>query len=133
MGTVNIPYNDSNNNNINDGDDDDDDIRSIKSVEIITDEEFDIAMGEAAKEVQQILEDEEIDLSEEEKDNLILDILLRSFDVTFFLIEKTLTVVPKAVQTGQIAAKRFDHVNRGGLGSKGWKRIGNARRGSNRY
>jgi len=69
-----------------------------------------------------------------EDKNVFGDLALRSLDITFFLAEKTLTVgIPTVVDTARQLQSRIDTVEREGLGSKGWKLLGNVKGGKQRY
>jgi hypothetical protein len=98
--------------------------------ELVTDDDFDVAVGQRKAAVS-VAEDED---DEETKDSgVLVQATLRSLDVIFFVLEKTLTVVPKIVETSQTASSRIDEVNRSGMGTKGWQKIRNTVTGSRRY
>jgi hypothetical protein len=65
---------------------------------------------------------------------VLVQVTLRSLDVLFFVVEKTLTVgIPKIIETSQTVSSRLDEVNRSGMGTKGWQNIRNTVTGSRRY
>jgi hypothetical protein len=99
--------------------------------ELVTDDDFDVAVGQRRATVS-VAEDED---DEETKDSgVLVQVTLRSLDVIFFVVEKTLTVgIPKIVETSQTVSSRLDEVNRSGMGTKGWKNIRNTVTGSRRY
>ena len=95
--------------------------------EIVTDDDFDRAFGEAKVAV-------EVNEAEEEKeDNILVQVLLRSLDVTFFLLEKIVAGIPGAIERSQTALTRFAEVNRDGRGTKGWKPVKNLADTKGRY
>jgi len=95
--------------------------------EIVTDDDFDRAFGEAKVAV-------EVNEAEEEKeDSILVQVLLRSLDVTFFLLEKILAGIPGAIERSQTALTRFAEVNRDGRGTKGWKPVKNLADTKGRY
>jgi hypothetical protein len=99
--------------------------------ELVTDDDFDVAVGQRKTAVA-VAEDED---DEETKDNgVLVQVTLRSLDVLFFVVEKTLTVgIPRIIETSQTVSSRVDEVNRSGMGTKGWKNIRNTVTGSRRY
>jgi hypothetical protein len=99
--------------------------------ELVTDDDFDVAVGQRRATVS-VAEDED---DEETKDSgVLVQVTLRSLDVLFFVLEKTLTVgIPKIIETSQTVSSRLDEVNRSGMGTKGWKNIRNTVTGSRRY
>lgn len=99
--------------------------------ELVTDDDFDVAVGQKRTAVA-VPEDED---DEDTKDSgVLVQVTLRSLDVLFFVLEKTLTVgIPKIIETSQTVSSRLDEVNRSGMGTKGWKTIRNTVTGSRRY
>jgi hypothetical protein len=99
--------------------------------ELVTDDDFDVAVGQRKTAVA-VPEDED---DEESKDNgVLVQVTLRSLDVLFFVVEKTLTVgIPRIIETSQTVSSRVDEVNRSGMGTKGWENIRNTVTGSRRY
>jgi hypothetical protein len=99
--------------------------------ELVTDDDFDVAVGQRKTAVA-VPEDED---DEKTKDNgVLVQATLRSLDVLFFVVEKTLTVgIPKIIATSQTVSSRVDEVNRSGMGTKGWENIRNTVTGSRRY
>jgi hypothetical protein len=85
--------------------------------EIVTDDDFHTALGEP-KAAAVVTEGEE-----EKEDNPLLMLTLRFFDVIFFLLEKILVGVPKAILIGNTAMSRFAEVNRDGRGKAGWQQF----------
>mmetsp|Transcript_7239 Transcript_7239/g.10225 ORF Transcript_7239/g.10225 Transcript_7239/m.10225 type:complete len:847 (+) Transcript_7239:45-2585(+) len=111
--------------------DTDDGFRTTTEVEVVSDTDFDKAVGEVKS--ADAVGDEE-DEVEESPPPLPIIILLRTLDVVFFLLEKILTVgLPGLFEVGGVASKRIAESNKGGLGSVGWKRIENTQDGSKRY
>lgn len=98
--------------------------------EIVTDDDFDIAVGQRSA-ASYVPED---GLEEEKKDSILVQASLRSLDVVFFVVEKTFTVgVPRLIETSKTVSSRLDEVNRSGLGRQGWQSIRNTITGSKRY
>jgi hypothetical protein len=100
-------------------------------VELVTDDDFDVAVGQRKTAVA-VPEDED---DEKTKDNgVLVQATLRSLDVLFFVVEKTLTVgIPKIIETSQTVSSRVDEVNRSGMGMNGWENIRSTVTGSRRY
>jgi len=99
-------------------------------VEIVTEADFDEFAFEA-KAVSQELEDLS---SVDEKEQLFVVIILRTIDVIFFIIEKTLTVIlPGILQTYVSVSTKVNETNRKGLGKEGWDVLDNANKGIKRY
>jgi hypothetical protein len=99
--------------------------------EIVTDDDFDSAVG-AAK-VAFSNTDPEVDASKEEP-NIVTQAALRSLDVAFFLLERVLIVgIPSTVRTISTAATRVEEVNRNGQGYVGWKQLNNLADTKGRY
>lgn len=99
--------------------------------EIVTDDVFDVAVGQRSA-AASVAEDED---GEETGDSgVLVQATLRSLDVLFFIVEKTLTVgIPKVVETSKTVSSRLEEVNRSGKGTKGWQNIRNTVSGSKRY
>lgn len=98
------------------------------TAELVSDDDFEVAVGKQ-KTVQSVSEEEE-----EEKPSLVLNLVLRSFDVIFFVLEKVLfVVVPKSIQLATTAVARYEEANQGGKGKKGWDRIKNSADPKGRY
>jgi hypothetical protein len=91
------------------------------AAELVTDDDFDVAVGRA-KSVKALTEEEMEEKTEQP--SLVSMFLLRSLDVVFFLVEKTLTVgVPKAIALSKTISIRIDEINRDGRGTKGWQQF----------
>lgn len=73
------------------------------------------------------------DDDEGKKDNLLMDLSLRSVDVTFFLMEKIVVGAPKAVKAGTKLYSRVREARRKGKGYQGWSTLENVRDGKKRY
>lgn len=100
---------------------DDEDNLMSKSVEIISDEDFDSTFAEA-KSVTAV--DGEGEDEEDGPPNPLTQLALRSFDIVFFLLEKVfLVAVPSTIDTAKRVAERLDNVKRKGQGKEGWKPI----------
>jgi len=105
------------------------DMGGIFMAEVVTDDAFDTAVGEQ-KAVASVVDEVE----EEEEPNLALIVILRSFDIIFFLLEKLFVVaIPRSIQLASTAAKRWEEVNRNGMGKKGWDMIKNTADPKGRY
>lgn len=103
-------------------------------VELVSDDDFEEAVGETKQAVAVFDDDNEaIEGTGNEKPNVIFTLLLRSLDIMFFLLEKTLIAVPTVISTTSLALERMDKINKGGLGSEGWQVIDSAQRGAQRY
>ena len=93
--------------------------------EIITDEDFDRAMGENAKVAVSVTTAAD-DIDEEartEEDSLVVRVVLRSLDVTLFVLEKVIAGVPDTIVATQRIAQRVAEVQRDGRGTQGWTPI----------
>lgn len=98
--------------------------------ELVTDDDFDVAVGQRTA-ATSVLDGEE---DEEQEENLLVKFSLRSVDVALFVLEKSVTVgIPRLIETSKTVSLRLDEVNRSGMGSKGWKSIRNTIPGSQRY
>jgi hypothetical protein len=107
----------------------DDEIQS-SFAEVINEEEYDSIIGETFRTVTSVSLDDE----EEDERNILAQLTLRSLDIVFAAIEKSLFVVlPGILKVVDTASRRVDGVSRGGLGKFGWTRIVNTERGSKRY
>lgn len=96
--------------------------------ELIADDEFETAVGGAKP--QKMAEEDILP----QKPNLALTVVLRSLDVTFFILEKVLVVViPRTIELASTAAKRYKEANQDGNGRKGWERITNLANPKGRY
>jgi hypothetical protein len=103
----------------------------MASVEVISDDDFDSAVG--AKKVAVASQYEVEEAGKKEKD-IIGFVLLRGLDILVLVIEKLFTsVIPGAIVIGSTASKRFADVAREGMGSKGWRKLENVQSGSKRY
>jgi hypothetical protein len=68
------------------------------------------------------------------EDSAAVQLLLRSFDIAFFLAEKTATTaVPVVVETSTTAASRILSLGDDGRGQRGWKKLRRSNPGSRRY
>lgn len=102
---------------------------SVFIAEVVSDDDFEIAVGEQRAVAAASDED-----GEASKPNYVLMTVLRSLDVAFFVLEKIFIVaVPNAILLVSTAAKRLDEVNQGGKGKKGWDTIRNTCDPKGRY
>lgn len=133
----------------------DSDVRTA-TVEVISDEDFENAMFSSTKDATTV---SEVESSEEEKPDIVVNLLLRGLDVVLFVGEKLFTVsydgfavvlsvsrkplinlllwlqvaIPKTISVVSTATKRISEVNRSGMGHRGWKTIKNTEKGNKRY
>jgi hypothetical protein len=101
--------------------------RSVMA-ELITDDDDDstFAMGPARNAA-------EYNEQEEMKLNLVLDLTLRAFDVVFFMLEKTFTVLlPKSLEIGKTVSQRLQGVSNY-EGTRGWKIVSTTTNAKGRY
>ena len=97
--------------------------------EVVSDEDFHVAVGESkAFTVDHTHNEFDMDEEEAEKmDNIVAIATLRSLDIFFFVLEKTVTVaVPKAIKVGKTASERLTDLQQSGKGTTGWKQVRNA-------
>jgi hypothetical protein len=116
--------------------DDYDDDKAIAGyvAEIITEDDFDSAVGNTFKQVYDVKDDDSAISEEKSAPNIFLIIVLRSIDVLLFVTEKLLTVgIPGTITIVTNMVKRIDEMNRLGLGTKGWKELGNVAKAKGRY
>ncbi|CAJ1955661.1 unnamed protein product [Cylindrotheca closterium] len=100
------------------------------AAEIVSDDDFDVAMGQAkaAKEIG-----EEEDDGEEEEINPATMFALRLLDVVLLAGEKTAAVLPSLINLGGTITERVANAKGNGLGSEGWEIIQSAQRGDKKY
>lgn len=98
--------------------------------EIVTDDDFEVAMGQGAKSVDENIP---IDDDEEDEPNPVAMWALRSLDVVLLATEKTAKVVPGLVNLGGTVSERVSNAKSDGLGSEGWEIIVSAKRGERKY
>mmetsp|Transcript_13968 Transcript_13968/g.33794 ORF Transcript_13968/g.33794 Transcript_13968/m.33794 type:complete len:874 (+) Transcript_13968:112-2733(+) len=100
------------------------------SAEVVSDDDFDVAMGQA-KVAEEIGEGQE----EEEEDELSPAAMfaLRSLDVVLLAGEKTASVLPTLINLGGTVTERVANAKNDGLGSDGWEIIQSAQRGDKKY
>jgi len=98
--------------------------------EIVSDEDFDRAFGEAKVVVEVTDQDEQ---EEEKEDSIVVQAALRALDVTFFVLEKLIGGVPVTIATTQRVVQRVAEVNRDGRGTKGWTPVKNLANTKGRY
>ena len=103
--------------------------------EIVTEDDFETAVGSTFKQVYNVNDDDDKEISESESSpNILLVIVLRSIDVVLFVTEKLLTVgIPGTITIVTNVVTRVDEMNRLGLGTKGWKELGNVAKAKGRY
>lgn len=100
--------------------------------EIVTDEDFDRAFGEV-KVASSGDHDDNDQENINEKDSIVNQVLLRSLDVTFFILEKVIASVPGTLSLFQTVILRIAEANRDGRGTKGWKPVKNVANAKGRY
>ena len=117
-----------------DDDHDDDDSIASNVAEIVSEDDFDNAVGPTTfKQVYNVNEDEQAS-DVESSPNLLLVLVLRSLDVLLFVTEQVVTVgAPGTIKVVTNVMTRIDEMNRLGLGTKGWKEFGNAAKAKGRY
>ncbi|KAL3930596.1 MAG: hypothetical protein SGBAC_011696 [Bacillariaceae sp.] len=100
------------------------------SAEIVSDDDFDNAMGQA-KVAEEMGEEEE----EEEDDELnpATMFALRSLDVVLLAGEKTASVLPSLINLGGTVTERVANAKNDGQGTEGWEIILSAQRGEKKY
>jgi hypothetical protein len=97
------------------------------SVEIVSDSDYD-SLKTA------VVGDEEGNEDVKQKENVYVQLTLRSLDIFVLVLEKVLLVgVPSLLALGDTVSKRLEEVNRGGLGRIGWRRLDNSNSGAKRY
>ncbi|GKZ00197.1 hypothetical protein MPSEU_000972700 [Mayamaea pseudoterrestris] len=98
--------------------------------EIVTDEDFDAAFGQARVTTTVEAGDED----EEQTSNPLVDLSLRALDVVFYVLEKTITVViPSTLRIGQTVSDRILEMQKTNNGSAGWERVRNTVDAKGRY
>lgn len=121
IGTTAIPQSDDILDNIDDG-------SVYASAEIVTDEEDDFELNSAA------FDDKRVDDSIKEKNNVFVNVALRTVDVSLFILEKTITVgLPGLFSAYKLVTQRTEYVNRKGLGKEGWDDLENICDADKRY
>lgn len=101
--------------------------------EIVSDDDFDNAVGAAKVAFAVKGEDNESD-DMKEQDNVVLQATLRSLDVIFFIVERVVVVgLPGTVETIQTAVTRAHGVYQNGQGSVGWKNLVSVASANGRY
>lgn len=106
----------------------DEDFMLRVTAEIVTDDDFDECVGDT--DTVRIVDDEE---DEPQKPNPAVQFSLRSLDVVFLVLEKTVTAVPELVSRSGVVTSRLQDVQKDGKGSAGWKKLESAERGAKRY
>lgn len=97
--------------------------------EIVTDEDFDAAFGNA-----RVTTAVDADDAHESESNPLVDLTLRALDVVFFVLEKTLTVViPNTFRLGETVSDRIQQMQKTNNGSAGWERVRNTVDAKGRY
>jgi hypothetical protein len=97
--------------------------------EIVSDDDFESAVSDAKKVFEVAVDD-----TKKEEPNLFFILILRSLDVLFFVTEKAVTVVvPGSIVVVRTAWARLDEMNSSGMGSEGWKKLGNIADAKGRY
>jgi hypothetical protein len=109
--------------------DDEEFVKTGLLAEIVSDEDFDGAVG-----VSRRVGDAGDEVHENKEPSELVLYSLRALDIAFFVVEKTYTVViPKSMLIAQTASRRFHEVQESGKGSKGWKPVRNAANAKGRY
>jgi hypothetical protein len=109
---------------------DEDGVGAGLMAEIVSDNDFETAALNAAKKVLAVSADDR----RKAEPNLLYILVLRSLDVLFFITEKTVTVVvPGTMVVVRTAWTRLEEMQRSGMGSKGWKELGNLADAKGRY
>ena len=111
----------------------DENLRQV-TAEVITEEDFETAFGQA-KSVDNLGEDyrDDSEEAEDKEPSLLTKVTLRSLDVLFLVVEKTVLLVPDVLVVTNRVATRISEVNREGLGQIGWQQLNTKIRGSKRY
>jgi hypothetical protein len=107
----------------------DDDEFSFESspVEVVSDSEYESLKTAVAG-------DDESSEDVKQKENVYVQLTLRSLDIVVLVLEKVLLVgIPSILALGDRVSKRLEEVNRGGLGTIGWRRLENSNTGAKRY
>jgi hypothetical protein len=113
---------------------DDDDLENLRQVtaEVISEEDFESVFGQA-KEVDNLGDFDDDEDDEEKPPNLLVSLTLRSLDVVFLVVEKTVLLIPDILALTSRVAARVGEVNREGMGQIGWQPLNTKIRGSKRY
>jgi len=121
IGATTIPQSDDIFDNVDDG-------SVYASAEIVIDDEDDFELNSAA------FDDKHFDNSTKEKNNVFVNVALRTVDISLFVIEKTLTVgLPGLFSAYKLVTERTEYVNRKGLGKEGWDDLENICDADKRY
>lgn len=112
-----------------DDEDPQDTLRRVMA-EIVSDEDFEFAVGQA-KRVDNTA-DKEIEDDNAEPSILVV-VVLRVLDVLFLILEKIILALPSLLSSIPRVASRVAVVQNRGAGSSGWQTIFNAQRGERRY
>eukprot|EP00980_Cylindrotheca_fusiformis_P002194 scaffold503_cov81-Cylindrotheca_fusiformis.AAC.4 len=120
----------------------DDAMRQVMA-EIVTDDDFEIAMGKAktlkgannkrgASSTTSSEEEGEED-DDDGEPNAVAMLALRALDIVLLAGEKAAVAVPAVIRRGGTVVKRVSNVKSDGLGSEGWEIILSAQRGEKKY
>lgn len=97
--------------------------RTSFAAEIVSDDDFDAAFGQA-KTTKAVISDGNDEDDEEQAANPMAELTLRALDVVFFVLEKTFTVViPSALRIGQTVTMRIQEMQKTNAGSAGWETV----------
>jgi hypothetical protein len=111
----------------------DENLRQV-TAEVISEEDFENVFGQAK--AVDILGDEFDDEMQEggsKEPNLLTKVTLRSLDVLFLVVEKTVLLIPDILVVTNRVSTRLSEVSREGLGQVGWQQLNTKIRGSKRY
>jgi hypothetical protein len=109
---------------------------SSYDVEVVSDDDFEQAFEKTTTESDSATTAATTSLASAAvpEDSAAVQLLLRSFDIAFFLAEKTATTaVPVVVETSTTAASRILSLGDDGRGQRGWKKLRRSNPGSRRY
>jgi hypothetical protein len=105
--------------------------------EVISDEEFDTTVFGQAKVINNLGDDYDDPDGEEDgggsEPNLLVRLTLRSLDVVFLVVERSILLIPDVLAVTNRVVTRFGEVNRDGTGQIGWRPLNTKIRGSRRY
>lgn len=114
-----------------DDEDPQDTLRRVMA-EIVSDEDFEYAVGQA-KRVDNTAS-QEIEADEEDSEpSLLVVIALRLLDILFLVLEKVILAIPSLLSSIPRVASRYATIQSEGGGSEGWQTISKAQRGDKRY
>jgi hypothetical protein len=77
--------------------------------------------------------DDEMQEGGSKEPNLLTKVTLRSLDVLFLVVEKTVLLIPDILVVTNRVSTRLSEVSREGLGQVGWQQLNTKIRGSKRY